>query len=74
MEVLVEGTHEESDLLLSGRARFQAPEVDGVVIINDFSNGELDMDLSTLSGKIAQVEITGTAGYDLVGTLYIDTP
>lgn len=33
VDVLVEGPHPESDLLLSGRARFQAPEVDGGVII-----------------------------------------
>src|SRR5690606_26987987 len=35
LPVLVEGEHEESDLLLSARAEFQAPEVDGIVILNE---------------------------------------
>ena len=35
IEVLVEGVHEETDLLLQGRHRGQAPDIDGRVIIND---------------------------------------
>ena len=69
-DVLVEGTHEDTELLLTGRARFQAPEVDGSLIINDVrkikENGTLPGDVI---GKIAKVEITDVAGYDLVGTL-----
>ncbi len=34
-ELLVEGTHPESDLLLRGRLASQAPEIDGQVIVND---------------------------------------
>ncbi len=34
VEVLVEGSHEDSDFLLKGRAAWQAPDVDGLVIIN----------------------------------------
>jgi ribosomal protein S12 methylthiotransferase len=65
LEVLVEGPHEETDMLLSGRARFQAPEVDGVVLINDVAE-----QLGTVeAGHIGQVEITEISGYDLVGTL-----
>ena len=65
LEVLIDGTHEESDLLLSGRARFQAPEVDGGIIINDSC-----VDPAVLrAGAIARVEITGHAGYDLLGTV-----
>jgi len=73
LDVLVEGLHEESDLLLTGRARFQAPEVDGVVIINDFS-GEIqeDIDISSLTGRVGSVEISEVVGYDLVGTLVVD--
>ena len=33
--VLVEGYSKETDLLLEGRTRFQAPDVDGCVLIND---------------------------------------
>jgi len=73
LDVLVEGLHEESDLLLTGRTRFQAPEVDGVVIINDFSGGiQEDIDISTLTGRVGSVEILEVVGYDLVGTLVID--
>jgi ribosomal protein S12 methylthiotransferase len=61
IEVMVEGAHEETELLLSGRARFQAPEVDGSVIINDCT-GE-----TPSPGDIGTMEITEVAGYDLVG-------
>jgi len=64
IEVLVEGAHEETELLISARARFQAPEVDGTVIINDIADGAE----APLPGTIGSVEITETAGYDLIGT------
>ena len=35
IDVLVEGVHEETDLLLQGRHQGQAPDIDGKVIIND---------------------------------------
>ncbi len=47
IQVLMEGAHEDTDYLLVGRARFQAPEVDGTVIVNDFS--ELGIGDSALS-------------------------
>ncbi|MBN8549166.1 MAG: 30S ribosomal protein S12 methylthiotransferase RimO [Deltaproteobacteria bacterium] len=63
LRVLVEGEHEETELLLTGRAEFQAPDVDGIVILNDS-----DCDLATVQpGDFVQVEITEVAGYDLVG-------
>ncbi len=65
IEVLVEGPHEETDMLLSARTRFQAPEVDGSVLINDVAEslGEV------AAGHLGTVEITEVSGYDLVGTL-----
>jgi len=58
IEVLVEGVHEETDLLLQGRHRGQAPDIDGKVIINDgFAK----------PGDIVMVEITDVLDYDLVG-------
>ncbi len=65
LPVLLEGVHQDTDLLLQARTRFQAPEVDGVVLINDFAGPEL----KPQPGHIGQVEITGFAGYDLIGTL-----
>lgn len=64
--VLIEGKHEETELLLVGRAAFQAPEVDGQVIINDLSC-DVPQDSSRLIGTFAEVEMTERAGYDLVG-------
>lgn len=65
LKVLLEGTHEETDLLWVGRAEFQAPEVDGQVIINDITDGE------TLpkKGDFASVLITEVKGYDLIGRI-----
>lgn len=58
IDVLVEGTHEETELLLVGRHKGQAPEIDGQVIINDGSAN---------IGEIVKVEITEVLDYDLVG-------
>lgn len=62
LDVIIDGPHAETDLLLSGRTRFQAPEVDGSVIINDLSTGK-----QVLPGEIHRIEITGSQGYDLIG-------
>lgn len=59
-DVLVEGRHEETDLLWKGRLATQAPEVDGHVIINA---GEVK------AGQIVPVRVTESHDYDLVGEL-----
>lgn len=60
VNVLIEGYHDETDLLLQGRHEGQAPDIDGKVIINDgFSE----------VGEIVQVEITEVLDYDLVGRI-----
>lgn len=71
LEVMLEGTHPESQALLVGRARFQAPEVDGTVIINNISRraGRRQPLQDLRVGEICRVDITDTAGYDLIGTL-----
>lgn len=58
VDVLVEGYSEETDLLLQGRTSQQAPEIDGVVLIND---GEAQI------GDIVKVQITESMEYDLIG-------
>lgn len=58
LEVLVDGVHEETELLLKGRHKGQAPEVDGSVYIND---GEAH------AGDLVEIEVTETFEYDLVG-------
>ncbi|MFH0787673.1 MAG: 30S ribosomal protein S12 methylthiotransferase RimO [Pseudomonadota bacterium] len=56
--VLVTGISPETELLIQGRTRFQAPEVDGVVYI---TAGEPKI------GEIVNVKITHAHPYDLVG-------
>lgn len=58
VDVLVKGLSDESDMLFEGRMPQQAPEVDGVVYIND---GQV------IPGTIQKVRITDTHDYDLVG-------
>lgn len=58
LEVLVEGTHEETDLVYQGRHAGQAPEVDGNVLV---VGGE------PIVGAIQPVRITEGHAYDLVG-------
>jgi ribosomal protein S12 methylthiotransferase len=67
MPVLVEGPHPESDLLLQARTQFQAPEVDGTIMVNDVAH-ELTLN-SVVTKGFGMVKITGVKGYDLVGTL-----
>jgi ribosomal protein S12 methylthiotransferase len=60
VEVLVEGTHPDSELLLRGRMASQAPEIDGQVIVNDGS---------APAGSFVRCEITEAHDYDLVARL-----
>lgn len=56
--VLVEGVSEETELLLQGRMAQQAPDIDGVVLINDGT---------AKPGDMVYVKITESLDYDLVG-------
>ena len=60
LEVLVEGAHEETDLIVKGRWQGQAPEVDGNVLIVD---GEPKVN------TIQRVKIVKGHAYDLVGEI-----
>lgn len=57
-ELLCEGVCDETEHLLQGRLRGQAPEVDGRVLINE---GAAE------AGRMVTVEITEAHPYDLVG-------
>ncbi len=63
LEVLVEGPAEESDLLLEGRLRSQAPGIDGVCLINDSEAGEVR------AGQFRTLRITRALEHDLLGTI-----
>jgi ribosomal protein S12 methylthiotransferase len=58
--VLVEGLSDETELLLQGRMSQQAPDIDGVVLIND---GHAEI------GQIVNVRITDSMDYDLIGEI-----
>ncbi|MBI3809535.1 MAG: 30S ribosomal protein S12 methylthiotransferase RimO [Nitrospirae bacterium] len=75
LEVLVEGVSEETDLLLAARHEGQAPEIDGVVYLNE---GTSDLTRPPqagqdpplpVAGDFVKAEITAAAAYDLVGRI-----
>jgi len=61
--VLVEGPSPESELLWQGRLSTQAPDIDGVVYLND------GVDEKVQPGDIREVLVTEAFDYDLVGTV-----
>jgi ribosomal protein S12 methylthiotransferase len=63
LPILVEGVSEETDLLWQGRMASQAPEIDGVTLINDFEGDEPRV------GQIRTLRITEAHDYDVMGTL-----
>jgi len=63
LDVLIEGIPKENPDILIGRARFQAPEVDGMILID--APGKWEKVVNT----IQKVEITGGDVYDLYGKL-----
>jgi len=60
VEVLVEGTHPDTDLLLRGRLSTQAPEIDGMILLNDGTASP---------GAFVTAEITEAHPYDLVARI-----
>jgi ribosomal protein S12 methylthiotransferase len=63
VSVLVEGPSAETPLLWEARMATQAPEIDGVTLINDFEGAE------PRPGEIRRLRITEAHDYDVVGTL-----
>jgi len=61
--VLVSGLSQETDLLWEARMPTQAPEIDGVTLINDFEGARPS------PGEIRRLRITEAHDYDVVGTL-----
>jgi len=61
VDAIVEGPCEETEHLLEGRLRSQAPEIDGRLLINDTSGRDVR------PGEIVRVRISEAHDYDLVG-------
>ena len=62
LPVIIDGTSEEHEWVIAGRTRVQAPEVDGVVFLDDPPE-------EVQPGQIRQVKITQAAEHDLVGVV-----
>jgi ribosomal protein S12 methylthiotransferase len=60
LDVMIEGTHPDSEYLVVGRFYGQCPDIDGQVIINDTRGIKSQ-------GQIVKVKITDVMGYDLIG-------
>jgi ribosomal protein S12 methylthiotransferase len=61
--ILVEGPSKESELLLQGRLESQAPEIDGVCLINDSEVGKLQ------AGEFRTIRISRALEHDLLGQI-----
>jgi ribosomal protein S12 methylthiotransferase len=64
LDLLLEGTSDETDLLLEGRTVMHAPEIDGKVFVNDIPE---DRDMQP--GQFYRCEITEAHDYDLVARI-----
>lgn len=65
LPILVEGLSQESDLLMQGRLESQAPEIDGICLINDSEVEDMK------NGNFYTIEITRALGHDLLGRIVI---
>jgi len=62
-DVLLEGPSSETDLLWEGRTAMHAPEIDGIVYVNDFGDHDVR------EGQFHRCEITEAHEYDVVAKL-----
>jgi len=68
-DLLLEGTSEESDLLLEGRTAMHAPEIDGKVFVNDFPTEDFSEEAGPKPGEFYRCQITEAHDYDLVAKI-----
>ena len=61
IDLLLEGSSEETDLLLEGRTPMHAPEIDGKVFVNDVPDG-----FEPTPGRFYRCLVTEAHDYDLV--------
>ena len=65
IKVLLEGFHKDTDLILVGRTEFQAPEVDGEVLITNVDLSKRDIKF----GEFYNSVVTKVDGYNLEACL-----
>jgi ribosomal protein S12 methylthiotransferase len=64
-DLLLEGTSEETDLLMEGRTSMHAPEIDGKVFVNEFPE-----ETEPQPGEFYRCQITEAHDYDLVARVF----
>ena len=68
-DLLLEGSSDESDLLLEGRTAMHAPEIDGKVFVNDFPAEDFAEEAGPQPGQFYRCQITDAHDYDLVAKI-----
>jgi len=68
-DLLLEGSSDESDLLLEGRTAMHAPEIDGKVFVNDFPVEDFSEETGPQPGQFYRCQITDAHDYDLVAKI-----
>src|SRR5208337_2141860 len=63
-DLLLEGTSDETDLLMEGRTTMHAPEIDGKVFVNDFPP-----EMEPKTGEFYRCQISEAHDYDLVAKI-----
>jgi ribosomal protein S12 methylthiotransferase len=63
-DLLLEGSSEETDLLMEGRTAMHAPEIDGKVFVNDFP-----AETEPQPGEFYRCQVTEAHDYDLVARI-----
>jgi ribosomal protein S12 methylthiotransferase len=69
LDVLIDGRSEETAGVLEGRHEGLAPEIDGVVYVDEESANAGSKTADPAPGDFYRVEITDAAGFDLVGRI-----
>jgi ribosomal protein S12 methylthiotransferase len=73
LDVLIDGRSEETEGVLEGRHEGLAPEIDGVVYVDEDSPNAGSTVAAPEPGDFYRVEITDAAGFDLVGHIITST-
>jgi ribosomal protein S12 methylthiotransferase len=72
MEEVIPPTAENDEGFAIGRAWFQAPEVDGSVVVR-YHSADAGAAEALRPGKLARVRITGSSDVDLQGEVIVDS-
>jgi ribosomal protein S12 methylthiotransferase len=69
LDILIDGRSDETEGVIEGRHEGLAPEIDGVVYVDEDSTDAGGKASDPAPGDFCRVEITDAAGFDLVGRI-----